>query len=44
MWEELKKFVQKYHSYFEVDMLLYIFMILLIMVLFGGWGLGWWGN
>jgi hypothetical protein len=43
MWQILKEFVKKYHSYFQVDLILYLFMVLLILVFFGGWGLGWWG-
>ena len=42
MFQFLKKFVQQYQAYIQVDGILYAFLVLFLLVLFGGWGLGWW--
>ncbi len=38
----LKNFLEQYKAYIQVDGILYLFLVLFLLVLFGGWGMGWW--
>ncbi len=42
MLKIFNEFYHRYKAYIQVDGLLYAFLVLFLLLLFGGWGLGWW--